>query len=120
MYLAGGVLVVLATAAGAVAGAYGTNPFQWHSAGLAAGGAVALLLEHRFVRYVPAPGAVRATVRVLLCLAGLAPLVVADHAGADDAYLRGALLVAVGALWALLVVPLVLRQAEDRFARSGR
>lgn len=120
VYLSGGVLVMLAAAAGGVAGVYGTNPFQWHSAGLAAGGAAALLLEHRFVRYVAAPaGAARRIARIALGLAGLACLVVADHSGGDDDYVRGAVLVAVGSLWALLIVPLILRMARDRFGPSG-
>jgi membrane-associated phospholipid phosphatase len=120
VYLAGGLLVVLAAIVGAIAGAYGTNPFQWHSAGLAAGGAAALLLEHRFVRYEPAPaGALPRGARIALGLAGLAALVVAGHAAGDEAYLLGAVLVAVGALWALLAVPLILSRVEGPGGRAG-
>lgn len=120
VYLSAGVLVVLAVIAAGIAGAFGTNPFQWHSAGLAAGGAAALLLEHRFVRYVPAPaGAAVHAGRIALALAGLAALAVADQTGGEDEYLRGAVLVALGAFWALLLVPLILRRVEDRLGRSG-
>lgn len=115
VYVTAGLLVALAAAGAGIAGLYGTNPFQWHSAGLAAGGAVALLLEHRFVRYRPAPaGAGGRIARIVAGPAGLAVLAVIDHAGGDDDYLPGAVLVALGTLWALLVVPRGLRAAADR------
>lgn len=120
VYLSAGVLVVLAAAGAAVAGVYGTNPFQWHSAGLAAGGAAALLLEHRFVRYTPAAaGAAVRVAGIVLGLAGLAALAVLDHAGGDDEYVRGAVLMALGTFWALLLVPAVLRLAQDGSRRPS-
>lgn len=119
VYAALGALVVVGAVAGYVAGFYGSNPFQWHSAGLALGGAVALLLEYRYIRYVPVPvGSWGIAGRLGLGLAGLVPLVVVDHAAGDEDYLLAAILVAVGALWAILILPLLLRRIEEEWSGS--
>ena len=109
-FFAGLAGLTLAAVAAAALWFLGSNPFMWSAAGIAAGAAVALPLEARYVRYAPAPnpggwGRARA---VLLGLAGIVPLLLVDQLTGEDAFLLGAATTALATLWALLAVPALL------------
>ena len=104
-FVGAGVLALAAVAAGLFLRS-SKNFFMWNAAGLAAGGIVALLIEYRFVHYRPlAPGAIRAASRIVIGLLGIVPLLAAERLTGEKTFQLGAVLLAVGTLWALLVVP---------------
>lgn len=108
-YLTMGLVAIAGAIAGGFMGFYGSSPFRWHAAGLAGGGAAALLLEHRYVRFTPEPGG-RARALVKICLGVIPILLLAwyDRTTGENDLQLGALLVAAGALWALLSAPAIL------------
>ncbi len=107
--------VVVAGAAAAVSFYLGDSPYRWRSAGMVVGAAVALPLEHRFVRYAPervAAGgrAVGATVGV----AGIAVALLLARWPADPGLPWRAAMTCFAAAWALLLTPALLRRLGDR------
>ncbi|HEX8359854.1 MAG TPA: phosphatase PAP2 family protein [Longimicrobium sp.] len=90
-----GILAVAVIAAGLATGLLGSSPYQMEALGIVLGGVPALLLEHRFIRYTPPPGAMAAL------LAGIIPLALLHRlAGAP-----GLAMIALAMLWSVLVVP---------------
>ncbi|HEV2148040.1 MAG TPA: phosphatase PAP2 family protein [Longimicrobiaceae bacterium] len=122
-FLAAGALGIAATVAGLLL-VFERSPFLWNSAGVAVGGTVALLAEHRLVGYEPAwRGAAGAAARVAVGLLGLVPLLVVEKRTGEEALALGAVLLALGALWALLAVPALFRwwgwsRGEERAVRA--
>lgn len=88
----------------------GRNHFMYNAAGMAAGGVVALLIEHRFVRFDPArPEWPRTLGKIVVGLLGIAPLLAVDRLTGERALWLGAALACVGSLWTLLAAPAVFR-----------
>lgn len=107
-------LLVLAGVAVAAFRFLGSNPFMWNAAGIAAGAAVALPLEARFVRYLPAPTShIHPALIVCFGLGGIIPLLLVDRLTGEEAFLLGAAATMAATLWALLILPAVL--ASSRF-----
>lgn len=121
VYVALGMACMVATLAALALGILGSNAYERHAAGVVLGGVPALLLEHRFLRFTAGAGERRSVaLRVAVVLAGVAPLVLLDHT-LHDVRWAGLGLIAGGALWAVLVTPVLV----DRFGRrdalhSGR
>jgi predicted MPP superfamily phosphohydrolase/membrane-associated phospholipid phosphatase len=109
VYLTMGLVAIAGAMAGVFIGFYGSNSFRWHAGGLVAGGAAALLLEHRYIRFTPkAGGAARALLKICIGVIPILLLAWYDRTTGEDDLQLGALLVAAGALWALLSAPAIL------------
>lgn len=111
-----GLLMIGGAAAAVLLGVLGSNPFLWHSAGLVVGGVLALLLEFRFVRYAPA-GDGAGPRAVMLALLGLVPLALVDRIAGETALWLGWVTIALGAIWALLIVPAWLSRPDGHAER---
>jgi membrane-associated phospholipid phosphatase len=86
----------------------------WQGAGATIGGAIAMPLEHRFLRYTPTPASRRQQgLKLAIGLAGMAALLVpAGQAAAAGLTWLGAGAFALAQVWAMLAAPLI-------FARLG-
>lgn len=91
----------------------GGGPRRWEVAGIVAGGALGLLLEHHRVRYAPPPRArARDAARVAVGVAGVAAMLLIDRALPEDALLPGLVTAGIATLWAVAGAPAL-------FARLG-
>ena len=106
----------LVAVAGVLAGAiwfFGGNPYVWRAGGMVAGLAIALPLEYHYVRYRPiASSTGRKLAMLAIGVAGIAILAVVDQLSWQVSNSLGAVLMALAALWAMLVAPTI-------FARLG-
>lgn len=85
---------------------FGSNRFLWTTAGVFAGGALALPLEYRWIRYTPEGlSRGRAAGAVFLGLVVIVPLLLLDRAAGTDALALGMGLAFAATLWSLLAVP---------------
>lgn len=89
------------------------SPFVWNAAGLAAGAAIGLWAEYRFVRYRSRPGGAGArAIHAGAGVAGLLPFLLADRLTGDEPLALGAAAAFLATLWVLLGAPAL-------FARMG-
>lgn len=91
----------------------GGTPRRWEVAGIVAGGAPGLLLEHHRVRYAPRPGArARDAARVAVGVAGIAAMLLVDRALPDHSLLPGMVTAGIATVWTVAGAPAL-------FARLG-
>lgn len=82
------------------------SPFVWNTQAVAAGAAIGLLIESRYVGYAPGPlTAGEQARRVLIGLAGIVPFALIDRLTGEQPLALGAAAAFLAALWATLAAP---------------
>lgn len=103
-----------AAAAGAAAGCavwmllVGGGPRRWEVAGIVIGGALALVLEHRYVAYAPGRDSrVRMAAKVAVGLIPIVTMLLLDRSFPEDARLPGLFTAGFATLWAVIGAPVL-------------
>lgn len=103
-----------AAAAGAAVGCaawmllVGGGPRRWEVAGIVIGGALALVLEHRYVVYAPGRDSpARITAKVIVGLLPIAAMLLLDRSLPDEARLPGLFTAGFATLWAVAGAPVL-------------
>ena len=117
-YTAAG-LAIVAGLAGNLALFAGDNPRRWELLGVAAGGLLGFLIEHRYVQYEPACGPLRRSGPTWRCrtavaaagLGGLGGILILGHTVAPNLLFARTLEAGLVLLWISLALPALLQTA---------